>query len=129
MVFELIPPLLSTDIFYFKTWNLEVGSGGRIKLTFESFDLEANSDCRYDYVQISNEYSQQKYCGSRNPGPIISSGNTMTVTFHSDDSENGNGFKAKWENVSIVQSPNYPSPYPNNIDKVIFEFNNEFLHQ
>ena len=123
-----MPPLLSTDKFYFKTWNIEVAPGQRIKLTFESFDLEAHSDCRYDYVQISNEYSQQKYCGSRKPGPIISPGNTMTVTFHSDGSENGNGFKAKWENI-VVQSPNYPSPYPNNIDKVIFEFNNEFLHQ
>ena len=123
-----MPPLLSTDKFYFKTWNLEVAPGQRIQLTFESFDLEAHPDCRYDYVQISHGSSQQKYCGSNKPTPIISSGNTMTVTFHSDDSKNVKGFKAKWENI-VVQSPNYPSPYPYNIDKVIFEFNNEFLHQ
>merc|ERR1712062_156469 len=85
-----------------KTWNLEVAPGQRIKLTFESFDLEADSHCRYDYVQISHGSFQQKYCGSSKPSPIISLGNTMTVTFHSDGSENGNGFKAKWENVSML---------------------------
>jgi len=94
-----------------KTWNLEVASGGRIKLTFESFDLEASSDCRYDYVQISHGSFQQKYCGSSLPSPIISSGNTMTVTFHSDHSENGNGFKATWttttETLGLLISGGY----------------------
>merc|ERR1712062_357725 len=79
-----------------KTWNIEVAPGQRIQLTFESFDLEAHSDCGYDYVQISHGSFQQRYCGSSKPGPIISSGNTMTVTFHSDHSVNGNGFKATW---------------------------------
>jgi len=79
-----------------KTWNLEVAPGQRIKLYFESFDLEAAHSCGYDYVQISHGSFQQKYCGSSKPTPIISSRNTMTVTFHTDGSANGNGFKATW---------------------------------
>jgi len=84
-----------------KTWNLEVAPGQRIKLTFESFDLEApsTSGCRYDYVQISHGSFQQKYCGSSMPSPIISSGNPITVTFHTDGSANGNGFKATWTTI------------------------------
>ena len=68
-------------------------------LTFESFDLEAHSSCKYDFVQISFGSVEQKYCGSNKPTPIISSGNTMTVLFHTDGSVNGNGFKATWKAV------------------------------
>ena len=82
-----------------QTWNLEVASGKKIKLTFESFDLESHSRCKYDYVKITFESEEEKYCGSSMPSPIISSGNTMTVVFHSDYSVNRNGFKATWEAV------------------------------
>ena len=82
-----------------QTWNLEVASGKKIKLTFESFDLESHSRCKYDYVKISFGSVEKKYCGSTKPSPIISSGNTMMVTFHSDGSTNGNRFKATWEAV------------------------------
>ena len=83
-----------------QTWNLEVASGKKIKLTFESFDLESHSGCKYDYVTISFESEEEKYCGSSMPSPIISSGNTMTVVFHSDYSVNRNGFRAIWETVA-----------------------------
>merc|ERR1712110_903008 len=103
-----------------ETWNLEVASGQKIKLTFESFDLESHSSCVYDYVKISFGSDEEKYCGSSKPSPIISSGNTMTVVFHSDYSVNRNGFKATWEAVEIsgeIQSPNYPAVYPHNLDE------------
>ena len=74
-----------------------VTSGKKIKFTFESFDLEAQSSCEYDFVKISYESFEEKYCGSSKPRSIISSGNSMTVVFHSDVSNNGNGFKATWE--------------------------------
>ena len=62
-------------------------------LTFESFDLESANRCRYDYVEINGE----KYCGSSKPSPVISSGNTLTITFHSDYSVIRSGFKATWK--------------------------------
>ena len=82
-----------------QTWNLEVGSDQRIILTFESFDLESSSTCGYDYVKITHGSFQQKYCGSSKPSPVISSGNTMTVTFHADFSIGFSGFRATWEPV------------------------------
>ena len=87
---------ISTAILYSQTWNLEVASDKKILLTFESFDLEDENSCAYDYLQISFGSVEEKYCGSSKPSPIISSGNTMTVTFHTDHSVNGNGFKATW---------------------------------
>jgi len=83
-----------------ETWNLEVEAGHRIKLTFEAFNLESHSLCAYDYVQISFGSEEQKYCGSDVPSPIISSGNTMDITFHSDRSVRRTGFKASWEAVT-----------------------------
>ena len=84
-----------------QTWNLEVAPGKKIKLTFESFDLEYNFFwCAFDYVKITFESEEKKYCGSRKPSPIISSGNTMTVVFYSDSSINRNGFRAIWETVA-----------------------------
>ena len=92
-------------------WNLEVASDKKILLTFESFDLESfYEDCSYyDYVKISFGSVEEKYCGSNLPSSIISSSNTMTVTFHSDGysySYNSfgyatisNGFKATWEAI------------------------------
>merc|ERR1712241_1322611 len=83
-----------------ETWNLEVEAGHRIKLTFETFNLESHSLCAYDFVQISFGSEEQKYCGSDVPSPIISSGNTMDITFHSDRSVRRTGFKASWEAVT-----------------------------
>merc|ERR1712088_1234299 len=58
-----------------ETWNLEVESGQRIKLTFQTFKLEWDSNCAYDWVHISDGSDEEKYlCGSDLPSPIISSG-------------------------------------------------------
>ena len=90
----------TTECYFFcQTWILEVTSGKKIKLTFESFNLEPSSTCRLDYVQVSSGSVDETYCGSSMPSPIISSGNTMTVFFHSDGSVNRNGFKATWKAV------------------------------
>ena len=152
-------------------WNLEVGEGKRIKLTFESFYIEPAlcefdyysgygydweykdmskkrakhskadcGECYYDYVSISYGSVEEKYCGSDLPEPIISSGNTMTVTFVSDGSIEFTGFSATWEAVEEsssgggdigggsegessgqIQSPNYPDFYSPSSDEVFSE--------
>ena len=64
-------------------------------------------------------------CGNEVPSPITSNGNTMTVIFSSDYSENMKGFSADWKEVDPapaatsgeVTSPNYPQNYPDNLNR------------
>ena len=87
-----------------------VASGKRIKLTFKKFNIEAHSNCAYDYVKVSFGSEEEKYCGSNKPDPIISTGNTLNITFHSDYSVIRNGFKATWKAVGdsgIYQADTY----------------------
>ena len=59
-------------------------------------ELTECGECSYDYLQISYGSVEEKYCGSDLPGPITSSGNTMTVTFVSDGIIQYKGFTATW---------------------------------
>jgi len=82
-----------------QVWNLSVSQGKKVQLTFESFELEAQANCGYDYLEISYDSFKQKICGSVKPGPLKSTGNTMTVKFYSDYSETMKGFSAVWKAV------------------------------
>ena len=64
-----------------------------VRLSFETFEIEDHRSCNYDWVKVS----KKKYCGSKKPNPIISSGTQMTVTFNSDGSEKRKGFRAYWK--------------------------------
>ena len=98
-----------------------VEAGSTITLTFTDFDLEPESTCGYDYVKVldTDGVTQlKKLCGTSLPSPINSSGNKLTVIFHSDHSVNKKGFQANWKAVSGVSSgevtsPGYPNSYPN----------------
>ena len=73
-----------------------------IHITFEAFELESNTRCSYDYVEISHGTYSQKFCGSSIPNPITSSGRTMTVRFHTDFSVSYSGFRAVWSVTNIT---------------------------
>lgn len=79
--------------------DLQVSRGYKIQLTFEAFDIEYQSSCGYDYVMVSFGSFSEKYCGGRAPGPIVSSGRTMRVTFFTDGSVQNTGFNAVWTAV------------------------------
>ena len=76
-----------------------MAAGQRLKLTFLDFDVEQNPQngyC-YDWVEVRYEGFRQKFCGQENPGPFVSSTNTMDVSFHSDEIINFKGFLAEYE--------------------------------
>ena len=71
---------------------------GPIKLNARPYSLsETEAKCDYDYVQIlyTNGKTMQKLCGSGSLSPITSTGNKMTVKFHSDYSNRMKGWKFK----------------------------------
>ena len=71
-------------------------------LQFEAFNLESHPSgaCVFDYLEISYSSFSWRYCGSSIPGPITSSGPSLTVRFHTDTRITSSGFLAKWEEVN-----------------------------
>ena len=71
----------------------------RILLRFLYFDIEEDSNCDYDYLIIydgpddSSSQIGTKLCGNTNPTEIESSGTTIHILFHTDSSEQRDGFQ------------------------------------
>ena len=85
-------------------WQLEAEVGCRIKLTFDQFDVEDDSTCRFDFVKISYGSFDEKFCGgSISPTTFTSDDNTMNVLFVYDNFVSRPGFKATWESVLTTE--------------------------
>ena len=71
--------------------------GGKIKLTFEAFDLEPKyrSRCIWDWVEVSYGSFSEKYCSTSIPGPFVSE-SPITVKIRTDYSRTYSGFRATW---------------------------------
>ena len=80
------------------TWKIQVHPNNIIRLYFLFFELEDHPVCGKDYVAVHGTNKMiGKYCGSRYPEFVESTGNTMVVTFKSDDRVERSGFKARYE--------------------------------
>uniref|UniRef100_A0A1A8RFN1 Procollagen C-endopeptidase enhancer n=1 Tax=Nothobranchius rachovii TaxID=451742 RepID=A0A1A8RFN1_9TELE len=80
-------------------WRITVPEGNVVTLSFRIFDLEADSQCRYDYLEVYNGHSNGvqklgRFCGTFRPGALISSTNTMMLEMRSDEETQGRGFVA-----------------------------------
>uniref|UniRef100_A0A3B4AC36 Uncharacterized protein n=1 Tax=Periophthalmus magnuspinnatus TaxID=409849 RepID=A0A3B4AC36_9GOBI len=81
------------------TWRITVPEGNLVTLSFRIFDLEADSQCRYDYLDVFNGHSHLvqklgRFCGTFRPGNLISTTNTMMLEMVSDEATQGRGFVA-----------------------------------
>lgn len=61
--------------------------------------MEAHEECAYDHLEIydgpnGRATSFGRFCGSKKPSPVISSGKSMFLRFFSDNSVQKRGFKA-----------------------------------
>ena len=121
-------------------WTLTSENGGNILLTFQSFDVQCQSCCGNDYMEVLYGHYSERLCGGENgdylPGPFTSCGSSITLKFHSDNLETRPGFRAEWEelatstpccvpstcdaaNCLTYPADNYPcSNYPDNTNKV-----------
>ncbi len=77
----------------------QVPEGNVVTLSFRIFDLEADSQCRYDYLDVYNGNSNLvqklgRFCGTFRPGALISTTNTMMLEMVSDGETQGRGFVA-----------------------------------
>lgn len=69
-------------------------------MSFNSFDLEEADDCIFDRLSIYDNIVVNQtdikpigtYCGLEKPPTMISTTRALTITFQSDESDNGQGF-------------------------------------
>jgi hypothetical protein len=81
--------------------------GAMIKVVFNAFDVEEDTNCNYDWLKIFNgpDISSPmfgKYCGSTIPGPFVSTAGPLTFQFSSDNSVNLAGWVA---DISCIGGP------------------------
>ncbi|XP_071942939.1 cubilin-like isoform X2 [Antedon mediterranea] len=114
-------------------WIITVNQGSTVSLVFSDFDIESHSLCQYDYVKVYDGATEADsviitYCGEVFPLlPTQSTDYQMRVKFRSDFSISGRGFLASYASncnnvlkrrTGVIESPNYPNPYPHNVDCV-----------
>ncbi|XP_061711471.1 bone morphogenetic protein 1 [Cydia pomonella] len=85
-------------------WNIVAPLGHFVKLTFLTFELEPESHCGYDYVQIFGGYEGSagdygKFCGTVMPQELISTTEALLVRFRTDDSIVFKGFSASYQAI------------------------------
>ncbi|MEO0896416.1 MAG: CUB domain-containing protein [Bacteroidota bacterium] len=94
-------------------------NGGKVELTFTSFDTEANEDFLtiYDGTDIGTATKMGTFSGSNNPPTLTSTGNGMSILFESDPMVIGQGWIATWRSIggSVVVTPD-PTPDPDPVD-------------
>ena len=83
--------------------KIRFSAGERISIQFLAFDIESNSECAWDWLEIRDGDSADssllgsKLCGTTNPDSIESTSNTLTLVFHTDSSVIRSGFMIKAE--------------------------------
>lgn len=101
-----LPPIPQSQLpdSYMILSTVQVPEGNVVMLTFRIFDLEADSQCRYDYLDVYNGLSNLvqklgRFCGTFRPGALISTTNTMMLEMVTDGETQNRGFVAYFSGV------------------------------
>ncbi|KAE8596094.1 hypothetical protein XENTR_v10015965 [Xenopus tropicalis] len=111
-------------------WYFTGPTGHYLTIQFEAMDLHNSTDCSRDFVEI-REYNASGrvlgvFCNSMVPSDLVTSDSFAYIKFVSDQSENGRGFRIRYDasteecggdytaSSGIISSPNYPNLYPHN---------------
>ncbi|KAF4527383.1 hypothetical protein B566_EDAN015953, partial [Ephemera danica] len=114
-------------------WVIEVPVGQKILLNITDFELEADNNCQFDYLEIRNGGSALspligQFCGNSIPRTITSFSQSLYLLFHTDLSVNRKGFSINWDGAATgcggritsptgtIHSPNYPNSYVMNME-------------
>jgi hypothetical protein len=94
-------------------------SGAKVKVVFNSFNVEEETNCGYDWLKVFDGPDISSpllgtFCGSAIPGPFLSTTGPLTFQFHSDYSVNLPGWDA---DISCSGGPLYieANGFPDNI--------------
>nr|DBA25188.1 TPA: hypothetical protein GDO54_012746 [Pyxicephalus adspersus] len=113
------------------TWTIQTHESSHLELTFsENFNIpDSSGQCERSFLKVwsgsaeTEEYLLLSACMNSTPGPVVSPGNIIKLTFQSQDIP-GNGFLASFTSrcganftkpSGRIVSPNYPDRYDNNL--------------
>ncbi|XP_074648145.1 tolloid-like protein 2 isoform X2 [Tubulanus polymorphus] len=87
-------------------WVIEAPQNYNIRFKFLAFEIEEEMDCGYDYVEVYDGDSDidrkiGRYCASKLPPEIISTGRHLLIHFRTDDTIGWKGFSAAF----VLSSP------------------------
>ncbi|XP_037545766.1 dorsal-ventral patterning tolloid-like protein 1 [Nematolebias whitei] len=90
-------------------WLLTTEQGYGIELSFVTFEVEEEADCGYDYIELYNGYDASshrlgRFCGSGPREGVYSSGDTMLLRFHSDDTISKKGFHIHYTSTKFQEN-------------------------
>lgn len=93
---------------------VQVPEGNVVMLSFRIFDMEADSQCRYDYLDVYNGLSNLvqklgRFCGTFRPGALISTSNTMMLEMVTDGETQSRGFVAYFNGVKPYNEGRTPT--------------------
>lgn len=100
---------------FFKETLLNILTCCLFSQAFNELDMEAHLECAYDHIEIydgrdGKAPSLGRFCGTKKPQPITSSGNKLFIRFFSDNSVQKKGFEAShsagknrcWNNAQFL---------------------------
>ncbi|XP_073670702.1 ovochymase-2 [Paramisgurnus dabryanus] len=114
-------------------WNIRVPAGNNVHLHFSNFSLEDTTLCLNDKLTLSDNIGTLgTHCSTTPPRDLVTAGDTLSVSFSSNNKVVDLGFSAQWKAVNSsdietiigcggyftsqqgeLQSPNWPKEYPN----------------
>eukprot|EP00794_Sanderia_malayensis_P016910 gene16910-18616_t len=93
-------------------YRIIVPFGHVVTLKIEQLDIELDTNCEFDALQIYDGASKKahrlgKFCGNKiSTSTLKPSGNKVLVSFTSDDSNGGRGFKISWTSKKLSAENN-----------------------
>nr|XP_021154607.1 bone morphogenetic protein 1 [Columba livia] len=87
-------------------WVIMAEEGYGVELIFQTFEIEEEADCGYDYMELFDGYDGTaprlgRFCGSGPPEEIYSAGDSVMIRFHSDDTINKKGFHLRYTSTKF----------------------------
>ncbi|TDH16323.1 hypothetical protein EPR50_G00018550 [Perca flavescens] len=108
-------------------WNIQAPLGKLVHLHFHNFSLEESQLCMNDKVRLTDRIGNLgTHCSHVPPTDLVSDGDTLHISFSSNDKVVDTGFTATWRAVDPTEapcggsfssaqgeitSPNWPSDY------------------
>ncbi|XP_063066835.1 bone morphogenetic protein 1-like isoform X2 [Engraulis encrasicolus] len=87
-------------------WVISAEKGYGVELIFQTFEIEEEADCGYDYMELFDGADAKaprlgRYCGSGPPEEIYSAGDAIVIVFHSDDTISKKGFHLRYTSTKF----------------------------